>query len=585
MRHVKCYRENYPRPQFVRGDYTSLDGVWKFAFDEENIGERENWQKGGAFPLEIVVPYSYHTEKSGIGREAPCDNVWYRRTFSFSKGEGRVLLHFDGCDYLAKVWLNGIFLGAHEGGYARFTFDATNAIADGENTLTVKCEDAADILQPRGKQRWTPQSASCFYTETTGIWKSVWMERVPARYIERVSQDILFEQDSVRYCYRVKDPKPGMRLRVEAEFDGVKLAAATADVTDGYGEIVLRLVNKHKLLPMKYWSPAQPNLYDVTYTLFEDGKPTDVVGSYSALVRYDTYGGSFRLNYFPSVYLRMALDQGYFGKGGLTGEPCELERDVKLLKELGFNGVRKHEKIEDERFCYFCDVYGLLLWCEMPSFYAFAEDSVARLSAQWQEVLLQYRNFPCIMAYVSFNESWGVMHVSENGREQSFTRAMYHLTKTICPDRLAISNDGWDHTESDLVTIHNYEGTGQGILDSYADMAGFLSGERVKGLLTRAPFCKGYAYGGQPVVLSECVGITFEQDTENGGWGYGKAARDSEDFLARLKSILDAVRSVPACAGFCITQIADVMQEKNGLLTEERAPKAPLARMREIILG
>ncbi|MGN1077195.1 MAG: glycoside hydrolase family 2 protein [Candidatus Gallimonas sp.] len=583
MKHAKCYVKGFPRPQFVRKGYDLLNGEWEFAFDEENVGEREAWYLLPSLPLRINVPYAYQSKRSGIGTDRFCENVWYRRTFSVRKKEGeRVLLHFDGCDYRAKVWFNGAYLGDHEGGYSRFTFDVTDKIGR-ENVLVVKCEDGKDVCQPRGKQRWLDRSVSCFYTETTGIWKSVWLEYVGERYLEKVDQEILFETDSVKFVFHVNRPKPGLKFRVEAEFEGEKLTFAEQDASDGYGEVTLRLVNKNRILPVKYWSPATPHLFDLRYVLTDGDAVVDEVGSYAALVRYDAVGGSVRLNYSPSFYLKMALDQGYFPEGGLTGDEEELERDVRLMKEMGFNGVRKHEKIEDERFCYFCDVYGLVLWCEMPSFYSFTQKSVERFTRQWLEILGQYRNFPCIMAYVPFNESWGIMHVSENRREQQFTQSVYYLTKTLCPDRFVISNDGWDHTKSDLLTLHNYVGSGEGILDAYGDLEAYVKGEHVKDRHTRSAYAKGFFYAGQPVLITECVGVTFASDVSAGGWGYGKAADGEREFLAKLQSILGGIRSLRECGGYCITQLCDVMQEKNGLLTEERVPKAPLEKIRAVI--
>lgn len=577
MAHTKCYVEGYPRPQFVRGNYELLDGEWDFAFDEEDAGERERWQRGHDYPLRIRVPYSYHTPKSGIGREDACAVVWYERHFSCSRRAGeRVLLHFDGCDYTAKVWINGMFLGMHEGAYTRFTFDIT-ALLRRENRLSVRCEDRADPAQPRGKQRWTPRSISCFYTETTGIWKSVWLERVPSSYIARVSQEIETEHDGIRYCYEIAHPQPGQQLRVEASVEGRLVAAATADVTDRYGEIALRLVNKNKILPVKYWSPGAPNLIDVTYTLTEKGKVTDAVGSYSALVRYDTAGRTLRLNFQTNFYLKMVLDQGYYAQGGLTGTAQEMEEDVRLIKAMGFNGVRMHEKIEDERFAYYCDAYGLVLWCEMPSMYDYRRESAARFAVQWTDVLMQYRSFPCIMAFVPFNESWGIAHVSFSEAEQRFVHGVYELTKALCPDRLVISNDGWEHTESDLLTTHNYCASGREIRESYADLPAFLSGGRVRN--TRIPFAKGYADCGRPFMISECVGICFARDVSDGGWGYGKSAEDEEAFLARMGDILQGICSLEDCCGYCVTQFCDVMQEKNGLLTQERVPKTAIERI------
>lgn len=217
--HAKCYREGYPRPRFVRERWVCLNGQWKFAFDDRDEGERNRWYAGGKLTNEIAVPFAYQTQASGIGDDARHDHLWYERRFTYALPRGkRLLLHFEGADYIAKVWLNGCMLGTHTGGYARFTFDCTPALRRGENVLVVKCDDSRSAAQPRGKQRCTPQNVSCFYTDTSGIWKTVWLEEVGQSYLSRVLTTCEYERQSVLFEYNVQGFCEGLTLEIEAEY-------------------------------------------------------------------------------------------------------------------------------------------------------------------------------------------------------------------------------------------------------------------------------------------------------------------------------------------------------------------------------
>lgn len=584
INHAKCYKKDYPRPRLVRGGNFSLNGKWKFAFDDKNEGERLRFFEKGDFGGTITVPFDYRTEASGVADPSDHSILWYSKTFSYSLPKSRrLLLHFEGADYFCKVWLNGYLLGTHTGGYSRFSFDVTDYLNDGENLLVVKCEDGFSSAMPRGKQRYVESNVSCFYTPTSGLWKTVWAEEVGEFYLERVTSSAEYANGCVLFEYRVNRYEKGLSLLVEAEYMGTRVAAQETELFADYGKMRLDLTLYNKVLPLKPWSIGRSNqFFDLKITLKKDNVAVDEVGSYTALVDYRARANVIEVNYLPCYYFRMVLDQGYYPGSGLTPKnDDELLRDVLLIKQAGFNGVRMHQKIEDERFYYFCDMVGLFCWLEMPAAYDFSPESTEALIKEWTDIVLQYKGYLSIMAYVPVNESWGVLQTSENERMQQLTAALYRLTKSLDPTRLVISNDGWEHTESDIVTLHNYAQSGREMSLAYENLEEFLNGKLTKDLHVRGAFCEGWRYSGQPVIISEYGGVAYRKNSD--AWGYATALSE-DDFFARLKELTEAVVSVKGCQGYCLTQFTDVMQEQNGLFTEDRQPKIDIEKIKELNL-
>lgn len=237
---------------------------------------------------------------------------------------------------------------------------------------------------------------------------------------------------------------------------------------------------------------------------------------------------------------------------------------------MGFNGVRKHQKIEDARFfLYWCDRKGLLVWSEMAAAYEFSDEAVSHFSQEWADIVRQNYNHPCIVTWVPFNESWGIPQVLTDRKQQAFTETIYHLTKSLDSTRPVVVNDGWEHTVSDILTLHDYEEFGARFAARYTDKEPLVSNERSFSNYKLA-FAQGYEYKGQPIIISEYGGIAFD---EGKGWGYGSMVKSEEDFLQRYKDITQAIKQVPYVCGFCYTQTTDVQQEINGLLTADRKPK------------
>jgi len=572
----------YPRPQMERTNWVNLNGTWSFAFDDENQGEAKKWYE--AFPenpLEIQVPYTYETKLSGIGEEKFHPVVWYKRQLEVTPDQERVLLHFEGVDYLAKVWVNGYFAGTHKGGYARFTCDVTDYVTEGTNEVVVRVQDSDSCVQPRGKQRWKKENFGCWYVQTTGIWKTVWMEKVCKTYIESVKITPNIDDATVKYEVKLnKKPEEAVKLLCEITLDEHKTVSGEFEVATEFAEFELSVENPDDPWGMIVWSPANPKLYHTTLrTVSAEG--TDEIKSYFGMRKISIQNGKVLLNNLP-LYQRLILDQGYWEESHLTPPSEEaIIKDIDLILEAGYNGLRKHQKVEDERFLYWCDVKGVLVWCEMPSQYTYNDDVVQSYTNEWMEIVRQNYNHPCVITWTAFNESWGVERIYTNINQQKFTEGIYHLTKTYDTMRPVIVNDGWEHTVSDILTLHDYEETGEKFAARYADKDAIVN-NNIPFNKDRYSFAKGYSYRGQPVLISEYGGIAFCAES---GWGYGNQVKTEAEFLKRFESITSAIKNLDYNVGFCYTQVTDVQQEINGLYTIAREPKVSIEEVRKINLA
>jgi len=574
--------ENYPRPQFVREAWHGLNGVWDFAFDDANEGETKHWYHEFPAGTQIHVPFTYETKASGIGDETFHPVVWYRRTLPPSPAGKRTILHFEGCDYIAKVWVNGQMTGTHRGGYARFSFDVTDLLDDGENVVVVRAEDFDDVQQPRGKQRWQKESFGCWYVQTTGIWKSVWLEYANEVRLDTVKMTPCLDPASllVEWKTTAAETAAPLTLKATVTYDGILINEACVRVLAARGTFSLRLDRDDAVLwGVKMWSPEDPALYDVTFTLEEGDVAVDTVYSYFGLRDIRILNGQILLN-GHAYYQRLILDQGYWADTHLT-PPSEasLAADVDTIKALGFNGVRKHQKVEEEQFYYWCDVKGLLVWSEMPAPYAYGDDMADAFAKEWLEVVRMHYNHPSIVIWTPINESWGVPQVLTNRTQQHFTEAIYHLTKAFDPMRPVIVNDGWEHTVSDILTLHDYEESGAAFFVRYmqdkenilASKAAFNGG--------KTAVAEGFAYNGQPIIISEYGGAAYSENAKGAAWGYGNGVPDEDALIARIEDVTTAILKLPYVCGFCYTQITDVQQEVNGLLDAARNCKADASRL------
>jgi beta-galactosidase/beta-glucuronidase len=554
-----------------------LNGEWQFAIDEN-----ARW----ALPSEpvwdqtILVPYAAETAASGIGHTGFYRACWYRRTIApppLQPGE-RWILHFGAVDYAASVWVNDCLVAQHEGGYTPFHLDLTPYLADGQADIVVRAyDDPHDLTQPRGKQDWRLEPHGIWYPRTTGIWQTVWLEKLPPTWIEALRWTPNVERWELGVYAAIQGSSPpDARLHVRLMLGGETIVDDSYWMRNGevYRAIALPDPGTGEGRGALMWSPEHPNLIYAELSLETQDGVFDHVTSYAAMRSIGTDTGHILLNGHPYP-LRLVLDQGYWDGTGLTPPSDDaLRRDVELVKAMGFNGVRKHQKIEDPRYLYWADVLGLVVWEEMPTVHHFTPAAIKRFTTEWMDVIARDYSHPSVVTWVPFNESWGLPNLEQVEPQRHHARSVYHLTKALDPTRLVVGNDGWEHVETDIVGIHDYAQEPATLSQRYGTITS-LDGARTAG--RRIAFELNGSR--RPIMLTEFGGIAFS--TTPATWGYSKL-EDSVSFERVFSELCSAVVTSGALAGFCYTQFADTYQEANGLLRSDRTPKLPLPDIHRI---
>lgn len=583
----------YPRPQLMRADWAELCGPWEFATDDADAGLSAGWASAERFDRTIQVPFPPESRASGIADTGFHPVLWYRRSLSTddltragrSAERPTVLLHFGAVDHRADVWLNGAHLGSHEGGSTPFTLDATHALDDrlpAQNLVVRAQDDPLDIEQHRGKQDWLLEAHSIWYDRTSGIWQPVWVEAVPALHIRHLiwTPDVP-DASAVLDLELSARPLAPVRVRIRLRKDDTDLADVTVTVTDPRHttRIALPRQRNGQHYETLLWSPEQPTLIDARVQLDD----ADDVSSYLGLRSAGIAGGHFLLNDRP-YFVRSVLNQGFWPESHLAAPSADaLRTEVSLIKSLGFNANRVHQKIEDPRFLFWADRLGLLVWEEAPSAYQFSATAVRRMAREWAEAIHRDASHPCVVTWVPLNESWGVQHIAHDDRQRHYAQAMWHLTQALDGSRPVVSNDGWELTDSDIWSIHDYEGSGAVLAARYANRSDINTMLHGIGPAKRRMRLTAEPDRGQPVMLTEFGGITYAPGAEDRTWGYSTAAT-AEEFEARLTDVMTAVHGA-AIEGFCYTQLTDTMQEANGLVDAQRRPKLAVERLRGIMTG
>lgn len=449
---------DYPRPQLLRQHWTDLCGEWEVEFDD---GEGEPEWSGAT----ISVPFPPESTASGIGDPLRGEVIWYRRAVTSSDIETagyaqgmRLVLHFGAVDFRSRVWINGDLVGEHEGGHTPFSFDVTEW-ASGDFRIVVRTEDLPqDLEQPRGKQDWQENPHVIWYPRTSGIWQPVWLEAVPNQHLTHLRWRSDIANARVELDYELAAvPCRDSHIRVALSLNGMPLGTVDAELDRVRGTVGLLLPALHngQDLDAILWSPDHPHLVDAQITI-SDGSEYDAVASYFGLRSVSARSGAFCLNGWP-YFIRAVLSQGFWPQSHLAAPSSDaLRAEIQLIKDLGFNTARVHQKIEDPRMLYWADRLGVMIWEEMPSALEFSEIMLGRLTREWLEVIRRDGSHPSIVVWVPFNESWGVHQISVEPRHRDAVEAIATLTKALDPSRLVISNDGWEHMTSDLLTIHDY---------------------------------------------------------------------------------------------------------------------------------
>lgn len=572
-------RPEHPKPQFYRPSWQNLNGLWDFDFDFGDSGKARGFANRTDYDKQILVPFCPESQLSGIGYTDFMDAVWYHRTIEISPAElnGRVLLHFGAVDYHCEVFVNGQSAGIHTGGYTSFSFDITSLLAEGENHLTVYASDHLRThKQPGGKQSWEYASHGCYYTRTTGIWQTVWLEFVPKTYIARMELIPDPDNGAAHIKLFTNVPTTGLTLKTEAF---LQTAANTSGMPTGSVTVTASGTCTCLTLPLsekKLWEPGAPFLYDLTLSLLDGDTILDTVSSYFGLRSVTIKGNQLLLNNKP-VFQKLVLDQGFYPEGIYTAPTdADLKRDIELAMEIGFNGARLHEKVFEERFLYWADKLGYLVWGEYPNWGVDIStgEGLCTYLPEWLESIKRDYNHPAIVAWCPFNETWDFWGRHQEDRVVS---GIYHATKAVDSSRPVVDTSGNWHVITDIFDVHNYEQDASKFA-SFADKEDwYLLYDQCA---ARQPGRQSYQ--GQPYHISEYGGTWWnahkaaemlEDSKRTGSWGYGKRPQSELEAGTRIAALTKAILADPKICGFCYTQLYDIEQEQNGLYYYDRTPK------------
>ena len=580
-------RAEYPRPQFARPDWLCLNGEWQFEMDpgdsrlERGLLQRD--LKG-----RITVPFCPESPLSGVHHTDFMQAVWYRRTVAIPESWSgrRVLLHFQAVDYDATVWVNGVEVGWHRGGFTPFTCDLRGVASPGDTiTVVVRARDDHRPSQPRGKQSQRYANYGCLYTRTTGIWQTVWLEPVPECALRRPRLTPDVANSTIHLAQPLSGNRPGLQLRATLrDAEGVVSTATCAADSDLSPHLDLPIPKERRRL----WSPRDPHLYDLDIELLDaDGSVVDSATSYAGLRSVAVEGQAITIN-GEAIFQRLVLDQGYYPDGIMTAPSDEaLRRDIEMSMEAGFNGARLHQKVFEERFLYHADRLGYLIWGEFADWgcrgYGPEEDHQqpgVTYITQWLEVLERDYSHPCIIGWCPLNETFQPISDRITALDDA-TRALFLATKAMDTTRLVLDASGYSHRvpEADLYDCHDYEQDVEAFKAHHADLA------------DGRPFGNGpvdrpwsILYRGQPFFVSEFGGIWWNPDAKTGedSWGYGDRPKTLDEFYRRFEGLFGVLLDNPRMFGYCYTQLTDVYQEQNGIYTFDRQSKFDLGLLRRI---
>ncbi|MBQ9510589.1 MAG: beta-galactosidase [Clostridia bacterium] len=556
-------RTAYPRPELTRKEWTCLNGEWEFDFDFGKSGKMRDQLSKEYFDHKIEVPFCPESRLSGIGHRDFIGACWYRRKIDVPNlSSSRYILNFEAVYHTCEVFVNGKSAGTHKGGYTPFSFDITDLVTVGENTVAVYAEgDSREKFQPSGKQCRKYDSYGCYYTRSTGIYAPVWSEIVPAVYLKDVKLDTDIDNSTV-FARMTLCGDGEKTVELHALLDGKKVGQAKVKTT---GNFVQAAVEISKLA---LWSIDSPTLYDLEITV-SCGKSKDEVKTYFGMRKVELDKTRLLINGKP-VFMRLVLDQGYYGNGVYTAEhDDDFEKDIKRSQRLGFNGARLHERVFERRFLYDADRLGYIVWGEYPNWgFNHTEKSALKYYLpEWMEAMERDYNHPALIGWCPFNETWDI---DGNQQDDDFIREIYHETKRFDKNRPVIDTSGNYHVETDIYDIHDYNQSVEAFERRYSD----------EYFETEGPFenyGKRQSYGGQPYFISEYGGIRWTRDAgsekSEKSWGYGDSPKTLDEFVERFTKQTLILKAQKRICGLCYTQLYDVEQEQNGLYYYDRTPK------------
>ncbi len=589
-------RSEYPRPQFVRDDWLCLNGEWGFEIDQGDSGIHRGLPERELSDA-ITVPFCPESKLSGIENHDYYNAVWYRRsaTIPAAWAGRRVLLRFQAVDYDSTVWVNGVEVGRHRGGFSPFSCDISEVADAGDDiTIVLRARDDGQSPQPRGKQAtdYGPQGA--IYVRTTGIWQSVWLEPVPEIALRRPR----ITPDLANQTFRLEQPitgnAPGLRLRATlSDAEGEVASAETSAEFDLSPRLDLPIPDDR----LKLWRVGDPHLYDLEISLVDaDGNMVDSARSYAGMRSISIEGKAIKIN-GETVFQRLVLDQGYYPDGIMTApSDAALIEDIELSLAAGFNGARLHQKVFEERFLYHADRLGYIVWGEFGDWGCGRQGPLdgehqkpgADYITQWLECLERDYSHPSIIGWCPLNETWQSITDRITALDD-VTRGMYLATKAMDGTRPVLDTSGYSHRVpgADVYDSHDYT----------QDPDIFL--ERHKGLAQTQPYENDASqwgmparlvgdirwsipYRGQPYFVSEFGGIWWNPDVAEGedSWGYGERPRDLDEFYDRFERLCAILLDDVNMFGYCYTQLTDIYQEQNGIYKFDRGMKFDLERIR-----
>lgn len=559
-------RPEYPRPQFERAEWINLNGTWTYEFDLSNSGKNRQLTTAKQLSNTITVPFCPESKLSGVNHTDFIEQMWYQRSISIPENwkNKKIMLNFGAVDYHAEIYIDGNYLGNHDGGSSSFSLDITPAVEPGNtHSLVVFVADKTRSgLQAVGKQSTQYNSYGCFYTRVTGIWQTVWLEAVSPYGLRsaRTNPDIDQQQLIVTPEFYRSSNDETLEITL---YDNSRQVSRKVVKCNNSSSVVLPVKD------MKLWSPENPYLYDITYRIKNaNGEVIDEVKSYVGMRKVHTSNGQIYLNNEP-YFQRLVLNQGYYPDGIWTAPTDEaLKNDILLSKEAGFNGARLHQKVFEERFHYWADKLGFITWGESANWgmdYKEEEEAARYFLTEWSEILMRDYNHPSIIAWVPFNQPLENPYTLISGKMPRLIIDTYRLTKAIDPTRLVNGIAGDTHFLTDIWGIRNYE-------SDTARFARYLK-----------PNEKQAFYNHQPFFIGEFGGMLWTgAHKDKTSWGYGKTITSEEGFYERLEGFMDAIANAKEVTGFCYTQLTDIEQEKNGIYYYDRRPKLDMKRIKTI---
>ena len=566
-------RPEHPNPQKKHSSFINLNGTWEFEYDNALNGKDKKYFNREALEGKIEVPFCPESKLSGIGNTDFINAVWYRRDIDIESKdlEGNVLITFGAVDYETEVYINGKLAKTHIGGYTPFTVNATKYLTEGKNSLCVYAKDDKRWDIPRGKQCGHFHSTGCDYTRTTGIWQTVYMEKLPKSYISNVK----FTPDVTNKSVMAEVFTEGTgEICIEVSYEGKVVATASKSANNGKCDFVLSLSELH------LWEIGAGRLYDVKVTLGDD-----IFESYFGMREVRIEDKKFLINNKSSFH-RFVLDQGFYQDGIYTAPTKEdIEKDILLSKELGFNGARPHMKVFEPLYLYYCDKHGYPVWGEFANWGLdfLNPETLGIALPQWIEAMERDYSHPSIIGWCPLNETNISHHALEKPIHDAIVYNMYVTTKAIDPTRPCIDTSGYVHQAyTDIYDMHNYTQDPEKMKADYEPMYRneMPVDERNRALARRS------LYNGQPMFISEFGGAKWAGeivDNKQTSWGYGNAPKTEDEFMERFKGLCHALMDNENVFGFCYTQLYDIEQEQNGLLYYDRTPKFEMSKFKEIL--